>query len=265
MNESYDVVWMIVFGTVAFLTVLIFLISLIFFFFKKQLANQKEKQQLRASYEQELLTSRIEVQNETFKYIAQELHDNIGQLLAVARLNLNMLEQASGGEVSKYIQQTNEIIGQAVEDVRALTKSFDGDFVRDFGLLPSLSLQLERIEKSGKFETSLLTIGYPLVISYEKSIVFFRIAQEVLNNAIKHSEATSIKVELEYTDHLIYLRIKDNGRGFDPEQLQNLELSRSGAGQRNMQRRATMLGGNCVLESEFGKGTIVTIAIPVNH
>jgi len=262
MSESYDVAVMLVFGTVALISVLIFLILLIVSFFKRQLASQREKLQLTASYELELLTSRIEVQSETFKYIAEELHDNIGQLLAVARLHLNMLEHVSSTEAPEFIQHTNEIIGQAVQEVRALTKSFDCDFVRDFGLVASLSLQLERIEKSRKFKTSLVSSGNPLSSAHEREILLFRIAQEVLNNIIKHSEAVSIEVEIVYTDDWIRLKIEDDGHGFEPELLHEWQSSGSGAGLKNMHRRAVMLGGTCILESKLGIGTIVIITIP---
>ena len=121
---------------------------------KKQ--HAQEKSALKAAYERAILQSQIEVQNQTLQQIGQELHDNVGQILSVARLHLNFLEeQQTDPETHQYAKSTNELIGKAIADIRALTKSLDGDFVKDFGLEQSLAEELQRIKKTGKFQTEL--------------------------------------------------------------------------------------------------------------
>ena len=215
---------------------------------------------LKTAYDQEILKSQIEVQNQTLQHIGQELHDNIGQLLSVAKINLNILEESDNEELV-FIKQTNEIITQSISDLRALTKSLDGDFVKDFGLEESISHELQRIRKTRRFQTEISVLGEKRKLGYEREIVLFRIVQEVLNNALKHSKAKNLTLILHYFPKSFTLNIQDNGKGFDLEDVNQKSISQSGAGLRNMQRRMELIGGKCSISSEIGKGTEVILSI----
>jgi two-component system, NarL family, sensor kinase len=215
---------------------------------------------LKTAYDQEILKSQIEVQNQTLQHIGQELHDNIGQLLSVAKINLNILEESDNEEL-EFIKQTNEIITQSISDLRALTKSLDGDFVKDFGLEESISHELQRIRKTRRFQTEISVLGDKRKLGYEREIVLFRIVQEVLNNALKHSKAKNLTIILHYFPESFTLSISDNGKGFDLENVNQKGLSQAGAGLRNMQRRMELIGGKCNISSEIGKGTEVLLKL----
>lgn len=250
-------------GTLIVLLLLVFILTLLFFFNKRHLQNIQEKAALQALFAQEILKSQIEVQNSTLQQISQELHDNIGQLLSVAKINLNILEDTEQQEDnSEYIKQTNEIIGQSIQDLRSLTKSLDGDFVQQFGLQESITHELQRIRKTKKFETEVIQQGEPYALGFEKEIILFRIFQEFLNNSLKHSEAKYIKVQLTYAPEHFKLCIADDGKGFDYEKVMTNKLFDSGAGLRNISRRCELIGGNCKLESVLGKGTQLNIQLP---
>ncbi len=254
-------------GLLAIVTTIVLLllssfITLFFFIFqKRQLQNQQEKTALKTAYDQEILKSQIEVQNQTLQHIGRELHDNIGQLLSVAKINLNVLEESNHVE-HDYIKQTNEIISQSINDLRALTKSLDGDFVNDFGLEESISHELQRIRKTKKFQTEISVLGTKRTSGYEIEIVLFRIVQEVLNNALKHSKAQNIDIVLQYLPTSFELTVKDNGKGFDFENVQSQSMNSSGAGLRNMQRRMELIGGKCMVKSVLGEGTKVSLQLP---
>ena len=215
---------------------------------------------LKEKYDQEILKSQIEVQNQTLQHIGRELHDNIGQLLSVAKINLNVLEESNIAE-HEYIKQTNEIISQSINDLRALTKSLDGDFVKDFGLEESISHELQRIRKTKKFETEISVLGTKRKLGYEIEIVIFRIVQEALNNALKHSKAKNIDVVLQYFPSTFELTIKDNGSGFDLENVQSKTIEFSGAGLRNMHKRMELIGGKCTIKSVVKEGTEVHLQL----
>ncbi len=215
---------------------------------------------LKTAYDQEILKSQIEVQNQTLQHIGQELHDNIGQLLSVAKINLNILEESDNEEL-EFIKQTNEIITQSISDLRALTKSLDGDFVKDFGLEESISHELQRIRKTRRFQTEISVLGEKRKLGYEREIVLFRIVQEVLNNALKHSKAKNLTIVLHYFPQSFTLNINDNGKGFDLENINQKGISQAGAGLRNMQRRMELIGGECSISSEIGKGTEVLLKL----
>ncbi len=248
--------------TCLFLILAIFIILFLFIFQKRQLQNQQEKTALKTAYDQEILKSQIEVQNQTLQHIGRELHDNIGQLLSVAKINLNVLEESNNLE-HEYIKQTNDIISQSINDLRALTKSLDGDFVKDFGLEESISHELQRIRKTKRFETEISVLGTKRRLGYEIEIVLFRIVQEVLNNALKHSKAKNIDITLQYLPTSFEVKVRDNGKGFDHENVQSESINSSGSGLRNMQRRMELIGGKCTVNSVIGEGTIVSLIIEI--
>lgn len=136
----------------------------------------------------------------------------------MAKINLNILEESDNEELD-FIKQTNEIITQSISDLRALTKSLDGDFVKDFGLEESISHELQRIRKTRRFQTEILVLGEKRKLGYEREIVLFRIVQEVLNNALKHSKAKNLTIILHYFPESFILNINDNGKGFDLESI----------------------------------------------
>lgn len=159
------------------------------------------------------------------------------------------------------VVQANEIISLSLDELRALTKSFDGDFVKDFGLEESLVQELLRIRKTKKFETEFNVLGEKYSLGYEKEIVLFRISQEVLSNIMKHSKAQNIKVLLEYEREQFMLCITDNGIGFETQSNDVKELKRSGSGLRNMRRRAELIGGELFLQTHPGEGTKIKIEL----
>ena len=247
-------------STIVLLLLASFITVFFFIFQKRQIQNIQEKAALKTAYDQEILKSQIEVQNQTLQHIGQELHDNIGQLLSVAKINLNILEESENEELD-FIKQTNEIITQSISDLRALTKSLDGDFVKDFGLEESISHELQRIRKTRRFQTEISVLGEKRKLGYEREIVLFRIVQEILNNAIKHSKAKNLTIILHYFVDSFTLKVNDNGKGFDLENINQKNLSQAGAGLRNMQRRMELIGGKCSISSEIGKGTEVLLSM----
>lgn len=250
-------------ASVLMLLLISFLIVFAIIFKKRQSRFRQEKATLQAQYQQEMLQTRIEVQNSTLQQISSELHDNIGQLLSVARINLNILEEMDLPQESReYVVQTNEIIENSIYDLRALTKSLDGDFVKDFGIEESLSFELARIRKTGKFVTELIISGEKYFLGYEKEIVLFRLSQEALQNVLKHSKAMSIVVGLQYSSHEFVLSLKDDGIGFDPISIAgHSQLGAAGAGLRNMRRRAELIGGTFTLTSNPLQGTFIKIEL----
>jgi two-component system NarL family sensor kinase len=250
-------------GTLLVLLLVSFLMTFFFLYQRRRIHHIKEKATLQAQFSQEILKSQIEVQNSTLQQIGQELHDNIGQLLSVAKINLNILEVTDQDEENReYIKQTNDIIGQSIQDLRSLTKSLDGDFVQQFGLQESITHELQRIRKTKKFETEIMQQGETFPLGFEKEIILFRIFQEFINNSLKHSAAKNIKVKFTYAPDQFKLCIFDDGKGFDYGKLKTNKMFDAGAGLRNISRRCELIGGNCKLESYPGKGTQLDIELP---
>lgn len=255
MNHS-DIIWVAIFGSIIFAFITFFIISFTIYFQKKKIQHVQEKATLKAQYDQEILKSQIEVQNATLQYIGKELHDNVGQLLSVARINLNVVEETTQElEIEGFVKQANELVEQSIQELRALSKSLDGDFVQDFGFQEMVIHELQRIRKTKKFQTEILIQGQKYSLGYDREIVLFRIVQEILNNALKHSGAKIIEVSLNYLPNNFILQISDNGNGFKYSEIIKNELNQSGSGLRNIQRRATLINFNCEIDSDSLIGT----------
>ena len=244
----------------------LFGVGFILYYHRRQRETVREKRILKENYERELLQSQLEIQNHTLQQIAEELHDNIGQLLTVAVMRLNALEDdVEEPSEKESVRQTRELIRTIIDDVRTLSKTLDFDTVHRFGLLPSLTLELERIQRVGRVQTHLTTAGEPYSLGEQTEIVLLRMAQESLNNALKHARARSLTVSATYQPTTFLLAIADDGRGFDVDEAMARPLSQAGAGLSNLHRRAGLLGGTCTVVSQDGSGTRVEIRLARPH
>jgi signal transduction histidine kinase len=252
-------------------TIFLFLISVapILFVFMHQRQYQRyvtDKEQLKNLYQRELLQSQLETQNQTLQQISQELHDHIGQLLTVAAMRLNSLEEKVADPDAQYsVQKTRDLVSTIITDVRALAKTLDHDTVRQFGLHDSLALELDRIDHAGRQKTSLQVTGQPYSLGSDIDVILFRMAQESLTNALKHAQARNLAVFLDYQASGFSIAIVDDGLGFVVDEVASRGIDQAGSGLRNLHRRANLLGGKCSILSKLGEGTRVEIRLPRNN
>ena len=225
---------------------------------KRQASYFKEKQFLQASFQQELLKTQIEIQEQTFKNISQEIHDNIGQVLSLAKLNLSTFPPSDDEAINEKMDHTKQLVSKAIVDMRDLSRSMHGDRVAEMGLKNAIENELAIIRNTGQYTAELISTGEYYPLDRQKEMVLFRLAQEALNNSIKHSKTKKITVELAYNPARFSLSIKDEGVGFD---LKSLEHLQKGIGFRNMQNRAAMINGIFSLNSLPGKGTNICVEI----
>ena len=259
-----QLVLVILIGTLLLVVLCALIIIFLFLFKSKQRRNLEETAALRTVYEQEILRSQVEVQNQTMQHIGQDLHDNIGQLLTVIRLNLNILEESlPDGELLQRIVNTNQIASQTITEIRALTKSLDGDFVQEFGLVNGLTHELNRLQKMLRYTTRLNVGGEPYPLGFQQEIVLFRVVQELISNTIRHARADRIEIQLNFLPQVLDLTMTDNGNGFDYEAVVQRSSAQTGSGLRNIQRRIRLIGGTCTFQTAPGSGTTVVIQLPV--
>lgn len=244
---------LITLGTVIVVVLVSFVILLSYLFTARKNKLLKEKELLHAQFQQELLRTRLEIQEQTLKTISEEIHDNIGQVLSLAKLNLNTLPNSH----EPKIQDTKNLVSKAINDLRNLSHSLHGDIIAELGLQESIANELKIIENTKAFETALNITGTVFKLNPQKEMVLFRIVQEALNNCIKYSGAKKIMVTIHYQPQLFSLLIADDGTGFDATQ--NI-----GIGLKSMHSRAGLIGGKFNLQSTTGEGTVITIELPVN-
>lgn len=233
-----------------FLLIFIFVISIVIRY-RKRIFENKE---LQTQFHHELLQTQIEIQEQTLKTISQEIHDNVGQILSLAKLNLNTVENNSDPK----IENTKNLISKAISDLRNLSRSMFGDQLKELGLPRAIANELAIVESSGQYKTTMEITGEPFHLSDKKELVVFRMVQEAINNIIKHAKATSISVLVKYSGNSFCLSIADNGKGFD---IGSTNGKSNGMGLKSIENRAELIGGSASIASATHCGTIVTIEI----
>ncbi len=217
-----------------------------------------EKEIMQTQFQQVLLQTQIEIQSQTLKTISQEIHDNVGQVLSLAKLNLGTFEDTESVFNQTKINDTKQLVSKAINDLRDLSRSLYGNKIAELGLADAIDNELKILQNSGQFKTSFKKIGEPFKLDPQKEMVVYRMLQESLNNAIKHSKAQNIDVVLKYDTNLFTLAIADDGIGFDTA---NLQQSQQGMGFKSMQNRAGLIGGKLSITSFPEKGTTVSFTL----
>ena len=213
------------------------------------------------AYQSELLRTQIEVQEHTLNHISQELHDNIGQILSLVKINLNNLDIYEEVPALQKIATTKTLVSKALNDLRSLSKTLDANYVLRSKLSEALRFELDYIAQACGCKTALTIDGEERLLAPQQQIVFFRIAQEVMNNAVKHALPHTIQVELIFDPTHFRMNIRDDGVGFDLAEIQNSGAYERGAGLHNMKTRSELIGAIFSLTSEPGKGTFASVML----
>jgi two-component system, NarL family, sensor kinase len=257
-EAKQEIKFAVILGTCLLVILILVVILAISLYRTRQAKYMEETENLRSKFQQELLQAQLEIQEQTLKNISQEIHDNIGQTLSLAKLNLNTIDLHKENAQDKIVN-SKELVSKAIHDLRNLSRSLNTDSVLSSGLLKAIETELVIINHAGSFTTGLKTKGQSARIDSKKELILFRIVQEAINNIIKHSDANSIIVTLDFTNALLRIEINDNGKGFEA----NTE-SNEGQGLRNMKSRAELIGGNFEILSG-ANGTTITITLPITE
>ena len=228
------------------------LLFVIWFFIAFQ--NRKNKllvKQIEAEkrYERELATSQLEIQEQTFKNIGWELHDNVGQLLSVLSIQLNMMLLKAPRTIQKQLKDTSDVLGNTIQEVRNLSKTLNNEVVNKNGLIRSLEIEVERFNRLKYLKASFEVNGKIICISAAHEILIFRIYQEFLANVMKHSKAKNLSVTLNFNANDLEIIAEDNGVGFDTSQ------KTESSGLQTIKGRATLLNAKYSLTSIIDNGT----------
>ena len=161
----------------------------------------------------------------------------------------------------KGASEISGILDRALDDLRHMSRAMNAEFIRKKGLQKSIENQVEFLQRSGHFQTHFYVTGPVKRLSETKEIILFRILQEALNNIIRHSGASEVKISLDYNSDYLSLAISDNGRGFSQEEKYGLDTHSNGIS--NMQHRAQLIDARFEIDSEMSKGT--TIQVRANY
>jgi len=245
---------------VYFILVILFLagFTVLFFITYQRRKNKilKEKFQAEQNFKAELTNVRLEIQEATLKNVSWELHDNIGQLLAIASMQLNVLNKKVSQENQKGFQEVKNMVANSLAEVRGLSRSLNNEVIDYVGLEASVKNEIDRFNRLEVMNANLKIEGEPYRVPQEDSIILFRILQEFFSNVIKYAGASELKVKFSYNPGVLEIYAFDNGKGFEPEEQE------SGSGLLNMRSRAEMIKTDFVLKSSIGNGTSLSLRYP---
>jgi PAS domain S-box-containing protein len=220
------------------------------------------EQALRESANRLQLLSRrlLEVQEEERRHLARELHDEIGQELTAAKINLQAAIKESDGAKSKRIHETTAILERLLGQVRQISLDLRPSMLDDLGLVPALRSLLDQQGRSASVAVHLSAKNVPENLDPEIQTACFRIAQEAITNAVRHANATRIDVDLGRENGNLRLKVRDNGRGFDAASAQ---AQAAGLGLVGIRERAALVDARAKIISSPKKGTTVEVSLPL--
>lgn len=252
--QRYLLIYMI--AVLVIVTTLVIVFFIVFQKRKNKLLLDKIKQQ--KQFEDTVAKTSDEIQEQTLKYIGQELHDNIGQLLSLASMQMGMLGVKIAPEIKEPYVETQKIIKESLEEVRALSKSLNTEVIKNRGLEASLKSEIERLNRMKLITAEFVVSGDVMVFEYKKDgIILFRILQEFISNTVKHSKASELRISLDYNKNELVIEASDNGDGFI------LADVKKSSGLMNMKNRAELVEASYNLTSQPDHGTQLHIVYPM--
>ncbi|WP_375448004.1 sensor histidine kinase [uncultured Fibrella sp.] len=245
-------------GSAMLLMMTMFIILFVAFYQNRQVRHQLELNELREAYRKELMEATFNGQEVERRRLARDLHDEIGTMLSVTKLSLNQLERRlnTTPENNLQVQKTRSLLDETMSNVRRISRDLVPTTLERFGLLAAIEELTEKA--SGPDVAVLLESPNSLErIAPAQELMFYRIAQELINNAIKHAGATQVDVQFVYLDDSVRMSVLDNGKGFDYDEA--VKDRRSGLGLRNIESRLSVVDGHVTFDVAPGRGSRIHV------
>jgi PAS domain S-box-containing protein len=211
---------------------------------------------------QEMAFDAALVEERQRRKLAADLHDNIGQTLALAQLRLKAVQSAVGGAGAKELAEGIKLIGVALTDTRELTFELSPPVLYDLGLPAAVSWLGEQLEAQHHLHVTVTTDEPFGKIEDETAALLFRAVRELLTNVIKHAKTSEATVALQRADSKVTVVVEDHGTGFDPNRLEHYEAAK-GFGLFSVREQMTRLGGSFEASSSPAGGTKITLQVPL--
>jgi len=256
-SGSSEIVMVYFVGTMG----MILLAGAIFFFFiiyqKRLLKKQLELNLVKSNQQEEILRNTISAQEKERKRIAQDLHDEVGAMLSVVKLNVGRIEKKSEELLAKELAgETKNYLDDVITQVRRISRALLPPSLEKLGLYYALEELVNWINKSDQIDIECWKSGEQFRLEPSTELALFRIVQELINNSIKHSGAEKILIKVRFNKEKLALSISDNGKGFNVD-----EKMHTGLGLKNLESRSQIIGGKFKMNSSPGKGTTAIICV----
>jgi signal transduction histidine kinase len=264
-DKNQEILIIIVIGGIIALILVGFVITTLFLYQRRQHKQEKELSRLREAFNKELLSSQIEIQENTMRLIGEELHDNVKQQLVFVSRSLSTLAYTTSSEEDKNVLSTTGVfIDKAISDIQHLSNTLHTERIAEEGLIPTIKAEVANINRLGFLNVTYDSDLYYNYFDGQTTIFLYRMLQESLQNILKHAQATHVNIKVYCSDeHTFAIEIQDNGRGFNLADEKAKKDKSGGVGVKSMMNRANLIGATITIDSAIGKGTTVKISIPI--
>ncbi len=235
-------------------------ILLLINFFRHRQKIRKEKMiTMERDQEAERLQAAVEAEEQERNRIARDLHDGVGVLLSAAMMNYTALGKKDNPwplSATDTYQEGLKILQEMQKEIRVIAHNLVPDVAARQNLAEALQTLIKRIEQGRDIKIELSLYGRVTTLEPERNLSVYRMMEELIQNVIKHAEATQIQIQLMFHEEQLNIIVEDNGKGFDTE------IASGGMGLHNLHNRAEKLNGHLSIVSQKGSGTTVEFEVP---
>ncbi|TDB68268.1 sensor histidine kinase [Arundinibacter roseus] len=241
------------------------MIAFVIYYQKRQLEQEKKLRDVEKTYQRMLLETALNSEEAERRRIAQDLHDDIGTMLSLTKLSLNQLHKIVHKEETRTeftLNKAQSLVEETIIHVRRITRDLVPTTLEQFGLVAAID---EFIHRLG--DNLALTVHFHCDAdniprqSPKVELALYRIMQELVNNAIKHSNCNEIEIDLHLDRGKLELQVTDNGKGFDAQEIKMSD--QAGLGLRNIESRLSVINGNVNYQTPGIRGSRARVQIPV--
>jgi signal transduction histidine kinase len=257
--QSDEVINIIALGSMGMLILCVGFAAFIALYQRKMFQEQEKRRLMDLEFQNQMIQLQIDSTETERKRIAADLHDSIGSLLWAAKLNIAFLGRSVefSGELKDSYSETMRMLDQSVESVRRISWELTPEAFNHTGLSSSVKELCTRIDGKGQ-EVIFEELGRSVFWKSDRALMIYRIIQELVNNAVKHSQSTIIKVKLRWNPQSLEIEVTDNGIGFVLN-----EKVRSGVGWWNITNRSNKIGAKLLVKENIPKGASIELTVPL--
>ncbi|MCE7996095.1 MAG: sensor histidine kinase [Roseivirga sp.] len=234
-----------------------FAVVAFFIVYQRRLLKQQEaNQQIKEEYQKNLLRASVDSQEKERQRIAEALHDEVGALITTSKLHIGQIKpDTPEAKLTERLSSATDILTETLQSVRQISLNLKPPVLEALGLVAAIRSLIQKINTSGKVEIS-CSGPDELMVPAEESLGCYRIVQELLQNGLKHAQATEIELDIQQIGRSIQIDYQDNGIGFDFDKMAS---SDKGLGLRNIQSRLNLLNGTISAQNRPDGGTHLRI------
>ena len=260
LSEATSKTNKIIFSAIIVILILVIILVIISYrsYKHKQLAERRKIQQ---NAERNILDAVIETEYKERKRFAEDLHDGLGVLLSTTRLYINEIEGSNAAERKDLIKQSNAMLDDAITNARNISNNIMPAALKNNGLEVAIKSFCDKINASGNIKIDVHSVNFKKHYKNTIEITIYRILTEMINNTLKHANATSISISLAQKANKLFITYTDNGKGFDYESM--LNSTEKGMGIDNTISRVNSIGGHCIIKSSTGNGFFASIELGI--